>query len=84
MIFACGLSNYSVGIFHLANHAFLKVLLFLAAGMVGYPINCPLSALRLPFLGFLKQRNSDGFMSIGWGYLGMLAYAKRTGETLSP
>jgi NADH-ubiquinone oxidoreductase chain 5 len=22
MIFACGLSNYAVGIFHLANHAF--------------------------------------------------------------
>jgi len=22
MIFACGLSNYSVGVFHLANHAF--------------------------------------------------------------
>ena len=23
MIFACGLSNYSVGFFHLTNHAFL-------------------------------------------------------------
>jgi len=22
MIFACGVSNYSVGVFHLANHAF--------------------------------------------------------------
>jgi len=34
MIFACGLSNYSVGIFHLANHAFFKALLFLGAGSV--------------------------------------------------
>jgi NADH-ubiquinone oxidoreductase chain 5 len=34
MIFACGLSNYSVGIFHLANHAFFKALLFLAAGSI--------------------------------------------------
>ena len=34
MIFACGLSNYSVGIFHLSNHAFFKALLFLGAGSV--------------------------------------------------
>ena len=32
MIFACGLSHYSVGIFHMANHAFFKALLFLSAG----------------------------------------------------
>ena len=29
MVFACGLSNYSVGVFHLVNHAFFKALLFL-------------------------------------------------------
>lgn len=34
MIFACGLSNYSVAVFHLANHAFFKALLFLSAGSV--------------------------------------------------
>jgi NADH-ubiquinone oxidoreductase chain 5 len=34
MIFVCGISNYTVGIFHLANHAFFKALLFLAAGSV--------------------------------------------------
>jgi len=34
MVFACGLSNYSVAIFHLANHAFFKALLFLGAGSV--------------------------------------------------
>ena len=34
MIFACGISNYSVGIFHLMNHAFFKALLFLSAGSV--------------------------------------------------
>jgi len=34
MIFACGLSGYSVGIFHLSNHAFFKALLFLSAGSV--------------------------------------------------
>jgi NADH-ubiquinone oxidoreductase chain 5 len=34
MVFACGLSQYSLGIFHLANHAFFKALLFLSAGSV--------------------------------------------------
>ena len=34
MVFVCGLSHYSVGIFHLMNHAFFKALLFLSAGVV--------------------------------------------------
>jgi len=39
MVFACGLSNYSVGIFHLANHAFFKALLFLGAGSVIHAVS---------------------------------------------
>jgi NADH-quinone oxidoreductase subunit L len=34
MFFACGLSVYSAGIFHLATHGFFKALLFLSAGSV--------------------------------------------------
>ncbi len=34
MVFACGVSSYSVAIFHLFNHAFFKALLFLGAGSV--------------------------------------------------
>jgi proton-translocating NADH-quinone oxidoreductase chain L len=34
MVFACGLSNYSVSLFHLFNHGFFKALLFLSAGSV--------------------------------------------------
>ena len=34
MVFACGVSAYSVGVFHLANHACFKALLFLSAGSV--------------------------------------------------
>jgi proton-translocating NADH-quinone oxidoreductase chain L len=34
MFFACGLSNYSLGVFHLSNHACFKALLFLGAGSV--------------------------------------------------
>lgn len=39
MVFACGLSNYSVGFFHLSNHAFFKALLFLSAGSVIHAVN---------------------------------------------
>ena len=34
MFFACGVSAYSAGVFHLMTHAFFKALLFLAAGSV--------------------------------------------------
>jgi len=39
MIFSCGLSDYSAGVFHLANHAFFKALLFLGAGAVIHAVN---------------------------------------------
>jgi NADH-ubiquinone oxidoreductase chain 5 len=34
MAFACGLSAYNVGAFHLYNHAFFKALLFLGSGAI--------------------------------------------------
>lgn len=34
MAFACGLSDYQLGAFHLHNHAFFKALLFLGSGAV--------------------------------------------------
>jgi NADH-quinone oxidoreductase subunit L len=34
MFFACGVSAYSAGVFHLTTHAFFKALLFLGAGSV--------------------------------------------------
>jgi NADH:ubiquinone oxidoreductase subunit 5 (subunit L)/multisubunit Na+/H+ antiporter MnhA subunit len=39
MFFSCGLSHYSVGFFHLINHAFFKALLFLSAGSIIHSIN---------------------------------------------
>jgi len=38
MVFACGLSNYELGLFHLSNHAYFKGLLFLTAGSVIHAI----------------------------------------------
>jgi len=34
MVVACGLSQYSLSLFHLINHALFKALLFLSAGAV--------------------------------------------------
>jgi NADH-ubiquinone oxidoreductase chain 5 len=34
MVFACGVSSYSVSLFHLFNHGFFKALLFLGAGSI--------------------------------------------------
>ena len=34
MVFACGLSNYNISMFHLINHAYFKALLFLSAGSI--------------------------------------------------
>ena len=34
MLVACGFSNYHIAFFHLVNHAFIKALLFLSAGVI--------------------------------------------------
>nr|UVF63022.1 NADH dehydrogenase subunit 5 [Synarthrophyton patena] len=39
MIFCCGMSSYTVSMFHLTNHAFFKALLFLSAGSVIHAIS---------------------------------------------
>nr|AXF36250.1 NADH dehydrogenase subunit 5 [Gracilariopsis tenuifrons] len=39
MVFSCGISCYNVSMFHLANHAFFKALLFLSAGSVIHALN---------------------------------------------
>jgi NADH-ubiquinone oxidoreductase chain 5 len=39
MILACGLSCYDVSMFHLANHAFFKALLFLSAGSIIHAVS---------------------------------------------
>ena len=39
MVFICGLSEYTLSMFHLINHAFFKALLFLAAGSVIHSVS---------------------------------------------
>jgi len=53
MVFACGLSNYPVGVFHLTNHAFFKALLFLGAGSVIHAVNDEQDMRKMGGLKFL-------------------------------
>lgn len=39
MVMICGISGYSVGLFHLFNHAFFKALLFLSAGSIIHAVS---------------------------------------------
>lgn len=39
MVFICGFGGYSLGVFHLFNHAFFKALLFLSAGSIIHAIS---------------------------------------------
>lgn len=39
MVMVCGVSNYSISLFHLLNHGFFKALLFLSAGSVIHAVN---------------------------------------------
>ena len=52
MFVACGVSAYSVGIFHLMTHAFFKALLFLAAGSV---IHAVMANQDIRKMGQLRQ-----------------------------
>jgi len=55
MVFACGVSAYSIGFFHMINHAFFKALLFLSAGAVIHSINDEQDIRRMG--GLLKPLN---------------------------
>jgi len=39
MIISCGISNYTLSLLHLTNHAFFKALLFLSAGSIIHALN---------------------------------------------
>jgi NADH-ubiquinone oxidoreductase chain 5 len=52
MVFICGLSNYSLSLFHLTNHAFFKALLFLSAGSIIHAMSDEQDVRR--FGGLLK------------------------------
>lgn len=76
MVFACGLSNYSVGIFHLANHAFFKALLFLGAGSIIHSVSDEQDMRKM---GGLKRLLPYTYSIILIGSLALIGFPFLTG-----
>ena len=76
MVFACGLSNYSVGIFHLVNHAFFKALLFLGAGSV---IHAVADEQDMRKMGGLKKLVPFTYSMMVIGSLALIGFPFLTG-----
>ena len=71
MIFACGLSNYQAGFFHLINHAFFKALLFLGAGSV---IHAVLDEQDMRKMGGLKSTLPFTYSMMTIGSLALIGF----------
>ena len=72
MFLACGVGNFSAGMFHVTTHAFFKALLFLGAGAV---IHSMLGEQDMRKMGGLKKRLPKTYlvMFIGtWAISGLL------------
>lgn len=76
MVFACGLSNYSVGFFHLSNHAFFKALLFLGAGSV---IHAVADEQDMRKMGGLKNLVPFTYSMMTIGSLALIGFPFLTG-----
>jgi NADH-ubiquinone oxidoreductase chain 5 len=76
MIFVCGLSNYSVSMFHLMNHAYFKALLFLSAGSVIHALNNEQDIRRM---GGLLQSVPFTYVMILVGSLALMGFPFLTG-----
>lgn len=76
MLFACGLSNYSVAMFHLMNHAFFKALLFLSAGSV---IHALLDEQDMRRMGGLLKLLPFTFIMFIIGSLALMGFPFTTG-----
>lgn len=76
MVFACGLSNYSVGLFHLSNHAFFKALLFLGAGSV---IHAVADEQDMRKMGGLKNLLPFTYSVMAVGSLALIGFPFLTG-----
>ena len=76
MVFACGLSNYSSGVFHLSNHAFFKALLFLSAGSIIHAVNDEQDMRKM---GGLKNLLPFTYSMVVIGSLALIGFPFLTG-----
>jgi NADH-ubiquinone oxidoreductase chain 5 len=76
MVFSCGLSSYSVAMFHLSNHAFFKALLFLSAGSVIHAVSDEQDVRRMGGLVKLLPLTYSSFLI---GSLALMGFPYTTG-----
>ena len=76
MLLTCGLSQYSVALFHLVNHAFFKALLFLSAGAIIHALN---DEQRLNKMGGLVQLLPFTYSMMLIGSMSLIALPFLTG-----
>jgi NADH-ubiquinone oxidoreductase chain 5 len=76
MVFAVGLSHYSIAFFHLSNHALFKVLLFLSAGCVIHGISDEQNMLKM---GGLIKSFPISYTMILIGSLALVGFSFLTG-----
>lgn len=76
MVFACGLSNYNVSLFHLVNHAYFKALLFLSAGAIIHALADEQDMRRM---GGLSKLLPYSYIMILIGSLSLMGFPFLTG-----
>ena len=76
MVMICGLSNYSVSLFHLMNHAFFKALLFLSAGSVIHAVRDEQDMRKM---GGLRHSLPFTYVMILIGSLSLMGFPYLTG-----
>lgn len=76
MFFSCGVSNYSVSLFHLFNHAFFKALLFLSMGSIIHAMSDEQDFRRM---GGLVNLLPFTYVMVMIGSLSLLAFPFLTG-----
>jgi len=76
MFFICGFSGYSVGMFHLFNHAFFKALLFLSAGAIIHAVS---SEQDIRKMGGLFKILPISYISFFIGSISLMGFPFLTG-----
>ncbi len=73
MFFACGVSAYEAGIFHLVTHGFFKALLFLSAGSIIHSVHeQDIFKIRALTKGVLAKRMPITYMNFWLGSLAII------------
>ena len=76
MVVACGISHYSISLFHLMNHAFFKALLFLSAGSV---IHAMADEQDMRKMGGLIKSTPFTYTMMAIGSLSLMGFPYLTG-----